>query len=210
MLLVIFKCPQIYQSIKYTYVTLLIHYNFHYIYHMNGTSYIILIDTTTPRTAERGTEANYRPVVCGVTNGFNMSFEAISLRNKCDGGWDNTESGYGSWGLNLDGQAIALRNVEKLIKANYDEVANLAVKKRVFWAKMGDLDNKRVIEGLVRIGSYSETADLEEPYTFTVEFVGLGEPIIEENAFILVLGANEARTEILGDGIGNLIADKYD
>lgn len=175
---------------------------------MNGTAYIIFIDTITPRTAERGTEANYRPVVCGVTNGFNMSFEAIQLRNKCDGGWDNTESGYGSWGLNLDGQAIALRNVEKLIKANFDEVANLAVKKRVFWAKMGDIDSKRVIEGLVRIGSYNETADLEEPYSFTVEFVGLGEPIIEENAFILVLGTSEDRLGILGDGNDNLILAK--
>lgn len=165
---------------------------------MNGTNYLVFIDVITPRTALRGNPENYRPVVCGVTNGFNMSFESIQFRNKCDKGWENSESGYGSWGLSLDGQAIALRNAEKLIKANYDEVANLAVKKRVFWAKMGDLSNKRVIEGLVRIGSYSETADLEEPYTFQVEFVGLGEPIIEENAFILVWGANAERTEILG------------
>lgn len=175
---------------------------------MNGSSYLIFINTVTPRTAERGNPDDYRPVVCAVTNGFNMSFEAISLRNKCDRGWDNTESGYGSWGFNFDGQAIALRNVETQIKANYDEVANIAVSKRVFWAKMADIDNKRVIEGLVRIGSYTETADLEEPYSFTFELVGLGEPILEENPFILVLGTDEFRLGVLGDGNDNLILAK--
>lgn len=172
---------------------------------MNGSSYLIFINTVTPRTAERGNPDDYRPVVCAVTNGFNMFFEAISLRNKCDRGWDNTESGYGSWGFNFDGQAIALRNAETMIKANYDEVANLAVSKRVFWAKMADIDNKRVIEGLVRIGSYTETADLEEPYSFTFELVGLGEPILEDNAFILVWAANEDMTDLVSDDENNLI-----
>lgn len=175
---------------------------------MNGTGIIILIDTVTPITAPRGNDDNYRPVACGVSNGFSMSFESIQRRNKCDDGWDNTLSGYGSWGFDLDGFAIALRNAEKLIKANYNEVAKLGVDKRLFWAKMGDVDNKRVIEGVVRISNYTETADLEEPYSFTVDFVGLGKPILEENAFLLVLGTNEERTGILGDGNDNLIEVK--
>lgn len=177
---------------------------------MNGTSYLIFIDTTTPRTALRGNAEYYRPVVCGVTNGFNMSMEAIQFRNKCDGGWDNSESGYGSWGLSLDGQAIALRNVERLVKANFDEIARLCRDKAVFWAKMGDIDSKVVREGLVRIASYNETADLEEPYSFQVEFVGLGKPIFSSSIsdLMMVLGTNLGRTGILGDGDNNLILTK--
>jgi len=68
---------------------------------LNGSNFLIWIDVTTPLTAERGLD--YRPVVCGTSNGFSMNAESISLRNKCDGGLDNSESGYISWGCDLDG-----------------------------------------------------------------------------------------------------------
>jgi len=175
---------------------------------LNGTSYIVLIDTDTSISAERGVHEKYRPVLCGTTNGFNMAFESISLRNKCDKGWDRTESGYGSWGIDLDGFAIGIKNSESTIKSNFQEVALLAVKKKKFWAKMADIDNKVVREGLVRIGSYRETANLEEPYGFSVSFIGLGEPILETELFTAVLSVDLAGLELIQDGNNNLIENR--
>jgi len=145
----------------------------------NGTNFVVAIDTITPITAERGTYANYRPVICGTSNGLSVDFESISFRNKCDGGWDKSVSGYGSWDFTVDGMAYAVKNSEKLLKANFQEVAELAIDKQIFWAKTADVNSSIVREGLVRIGSYKETADLEQPYTFNVSFVGIGKPLFE-------------------------------
>ena len=145
----------------------------------NGSQYLVLIDTVTPITASRGNYANYRPVICGTSNGLSVEFESISFRNKCDGGWDRSVSGYGSWDFSVDGMAYAIKNTDKLLKANFQEVAELALDKRIFWAKTADINSTIIREGLVRIGSYKETADLESPYTFNVSFVGIGKPIFE-------------------------------
>lgn len=169
----------------------------------NGTEYILWVDTVTPLTAERG--ASYRPIVCGTTNGFNMDFESVSFRNKCDGGWDNSVSGYGSWGFSMDGQAIGLKTAELSEKANFTVLVNLAVNKRIFWGRMTDLEGKITREGKVRIGSYSESADMDTPYGFTASFVGVGKPIIEHDIYTNVLASNLAADELLQDGNDNLI-----
>lgn len=150
----------------------------------NGTEFILWVDTVTPLTDPRGDNEEYRPIVCGTTNGFNMDFESISFRNKCDGGWDHSESGYGSWGFNMDGQAIGIKGSEATEKANFDTIAQLALNKTRFWARMTDDQGTILREGKVRIGSYSESADMESPYAFTASFVGIGKPIIEDNIVI--------------------------
>lgn len=171
----------------------------------NGSDYIILIDTVTPITAASGTIDNYRPVLCGTSNGLNLEFESISFRNKCDGGYDRTESGYGTWGFDLDGHAIGIRYADRLTQANFQEVAMLAIKKRKFWAKMSNLTGNIVREGVVRIGSYRETAEMDTPYSFSVSFVGIGEPIFITNLFTTVLSVNNPGTELIQDGNNNLI-----
>lgn len=143
----------------------------------NSTAYIIWIDTTTPITAERG--LNYRPVMCGTSNGFRMSRESIAFRNKCDDEWDRTESGYGSWSMDLSGHAISLLATDAATKSNFQEVGMLLVNKTKCWCKMSDLENNIVREGVVRVGDFSESADMEEPYSFDASFVGIGKPIFE-------------------------------
>lgn len=143
----------------------------------NGTAFIIWIDTTTPVTALKG--SNYRPVLCGTSNGFSMSRESISMRSKCDDGWDRTKSGYGSWGMTLSGHAISILATEAATKANFQQVGQLLIDKTEFWCKMTNLGQDVVREGVARISDYSEAADMEEPYSFDVTVVGIGKPIFE-------------------------------
>lgn len=173
---------------------------------LNGSIFLIFIDTVTPKTAERGNPTYYRPIICGKTNGFNMDFDTIAFDNKCDGGWRNSASGYGSWGLSLEGHAVGVKSSEKALKASFNEVANLAKNKTIFWAMMADIDRSIVREGLMRIGSYTETANMDEPYSFNLSLVGIGEPILEVDLFDTVIGVNQQHTELLQDGNNNLIS----
>jgi len=182
----------------------------YYLYAMNvlnGSPYLIHIDTVTPLTAERGMD--YRPIVCGVSNGFGMDIESISIRNKLDGGYDQSLGGYLSWNFDLDGFAVGLKQADKLTQANFHEIALLARDKREFWCKMEDLETTVTREGRVRITSYRETADNASPYSFTANFIGIGKPILEENIIKVVLATDSNGLELLTDGNNNLIDTKY-
>lgn len=146
---------------------------------LNGKSYVIWIDTVTPLTASSGSEEHYRPVVCGVSNGISLDAESISTRNKCDGGFDNSESGYISWNFDLDGFAIGLNVGEA--KANFQTIADLLLNKTKFWAKQEDLNKTITREGKVRVGAFAEKADIGTPYSFNASFVGIGRPIMNSN-----------------------------
>lgn len=144
---------------------------------LDGTNYIIFIDTVTPRSEGKGLQ--YRPVVCGTSNNFAIEGEGVGYRNKQDEGWDQSYTGYNSWSLDMDGQAIGLSNDDQLIKANFHEVAMLAYDKKEFWIMQSDPMNESIVrEGWCRIGSYRETASMSSPYTFTTSFVGIGKPIL--------------------------------
>lgn len=171
----------------------------------NGSLYVLFVDLVTPKTAERGNNANYKPIVCGTSNGVSLEQEGIVFRNKCDNGFEYSVPGYVTWGFDMEGHAIGVKNSEKLIKSNFQELARLLIDKVVFWAKMADVDNQIVREGLVRISSYRETANMEEPYSFTASFVGIGKPIFETDLFLTVLAANITGTELIQDGNNNLI-----
>jgi hypothetical protein len=170
---------------------------------LNGTAYLIWIDVTTALTAERGLD--YRPIVCGVSNGFGMDIESISTRNKCDGGYDQSKGGYLSWSFDMDGFAVGLKMADKIAKANFQEIALLALNKTEFWAKMEDLETSITREGKVRITQYRETADLDSPYSFTANFIGIGKPILETNIFKTVLATDSTVLELVQDGNNNLI-----
>lgn len=175
---------------------------------LNGTDYLLFIDVVTPLTNARGTFANYRPIACGTGQGFNMEVEGITLRNKCDNGFDNSVSGYLSWGMDLDGFSIGLKNSEKILKANFNEIAELAKSKRIFWLKWEDTNTSVTREGKVRISSYRETANLETPYSFTVNFVGIGEPLLSENIYKTVLATKPSGNTLLTTGNNQLIQTK--
>lgn len=173
---------------------------------LSGNAYILWVDTTTPLTAERG--LYYRPIVCGVSNGFGMDIESISTRNKCDGGYDTSLPGYLTSSFDMDGQAIGLKQADKIAKANFQEMAQLALDKRVFWVKLDDVQSTVKREGRAWISSYRETANLDNPFTFTCNFNVTGKPILEANIFKTVLATDQTGTELLQDGNNNLIENK--
>jgi len=171
---------------------------------ITGDNYIILIDTETPRSV--GSGLNYRPVACGTSNNWGGEAEGISLRNKMDGGYDQSATGYISTSFDMDGQAIGLRMAEKVIQANFQELAELFYDKRQFWLMQADADRTIVREIWCRIGSYRETAQQNALYTFTASFVGIGKPTkITTNLFLSVLSANSEKTQVLQDGNNNLL-----
>lgn len=173
---------------------------------LNGSAYLIWIDTTTPLTAERGSD--YRPVVCGVSNGFGMDIESISTRNKCDGGYDQSKGGYLSWSFDMDGFAVGLKMADQIAKSNFQDIAELALNKVEFWAKMEDVETSVTREGKVRITQYRETANLDSPYSFTANFIGIGKPILESNIIKVLLATDSTGSTILNDGNNNLIDTK--
>ena len=172
---------------------------------LNGTDYLLYVDLLTPLTSSRGTLANYRPIACGTSNGFNMDSEAISLRNKCDNGFDNSRPGYISWGMDIDGFAVGLRNSEKILKANFSELADIMKSKKIFWLKWEDINTSVTREGKAWISSFRETAGHETPYSFTANFVGVGEPFLSENIIKTVLATVPSGNTLLQTGNNKLI-----
>src|SRR5690606_32632257 len=135
-------------------------------------------------SASRGNLQHYRPIVCGTGNSFNSSVAEIDVSNKCDGGWRNTRPGYGSWGLDVDGFAVGLKIAEKLAKANFQELLDLHINKRLFWAVMCDEDRNIYREGVVWISSFDESANNNEAYSFSASMVGTKKPITGTDFFV--------------------------
>lgn len=171
---------------------------------ITGENYVLLIDTVTPRSAGHG--ANYRPVACGTSNNWGGDAESISTRNKMDGGYDQSVTGYISTSFDMDGQAIGLKMADKLIKANFQELAELFYNKREFWIMQADSEETIVREIWCRIGSYRETANQYVPYTFTASFVGIGRPTTLTGNIVKSLRATDNSGDIVRqDGNNNLI-----
>lgn len=173
---------------------------------LNGSNFLIWIDENTPRSAGRGLD--YRPVVCGTSNGFSMSAESISLRNKDDGGFDDSTPGYISSGFDLDGYAVGLKKADKLAKANFQVLAELFINKKEFWVKQEDLETSITREAFCWIQDFKETANQNTPYSFNCQFVVKGKPILEENIFKTVLATDTLANELVQDGNNNLINTK--
>lgn len=173
---------------------------------LSGNAYIGWIDLTTPLTAERG--ADYRPIVCGVSNGFGMDIESISTRNKQDGGYDSSIPGYVTTSFDMDGYAVGLKQVDKIAKANFQEMALLARDKRIFWFKIEDVETTVTREARVWISSYRETLNQDNPFSFTCNFNVTGKPILEENIVKVLLSTDETGSTIVQDGNNNLIDTK--
>lgn len=143
-----------------------------------GTDYVLYIDTETALTAERGTEANYRVVACLNTNGVTVSIADQDVSNKCDGGFKNSVPGILSWNFSGDGIAASITEAEEATFANYQELLALAKGRTQFFAKISNATETIIREGKVYISEYSETQPNAAAYTFTANFIGLGELFI--------------------------------
>lgn len=145
-----------------------------------GTGYGLFIDTVTAAaTNTRGTEANYKLVACGVTNGLDVNAAEVTTSNKCDGGYASSLSGLIDWSFTFDGQAVSIVG-ETSSKVNYQTLLGLMLNKTVFFAKLANPDDDTYIrEGKVRISTMSESLPNQDVYTVNATFVGIGELFIE-------------------------------
>lgn len=150
---------------------------------LNGKDYILEIDDTTAITAARGSNANYKPIMCEVSSTFGITTDEQSVSNKCGGGWANSNPGDSSFTFSGEFHAIDPTTADSSAQS-LAEIANLAVTKKKFWlrrTKSGDAAAgipTIVREGVVYISNYSEETGTEDPFSFTADFTGVGVPLI--------------------------------
>ena len=150
---------------------------------LNGKDFVLQIDTTTPVTADAGTEANYRTIACEVSHEFSIEKETNQVSNKCGGGWSRSTFGNKSWSMSYEGQAVDPDTLEPS-DVSLDEIARLAATDQEFWVRRARIDGDTGAyvpyrEGVVKATSFNETSGTTDPFTFTVDFEGQGEPILE-------------------------------
>lgn len=151
---------------------------------LNGKDYVLQVDTVTLVTASSGTDGNYETIACEVSHDFNIEKTTNQASNKCGGGWQRSSFGNKNWGFSYEGQAIDPDTAEAS-SASLNKIAGLAASDTEFWVRRGLIDPASgkflpVREGVVKLISYTETAGTEDPFTFSAEFEGQGEPILEE------------------------------
>lgn len=146
---------------------------------INGKDYIMEIDTETPLSAAGGLA--YRPMVCEVSSTFSITTEEQAVSNGCNGGWANSVPTTSAFSFSGEWQAINPQSGDP-DAASMNEIALLAANKRQFWVRRKLVDGKTGVEiyreGRVWINQYEDTATTEDPFTFSADFVGKGEPII--------------------------------
>lgn len=146
---------------------------------LSGKDYITYVDTTTAITAPRGLA--YEPILCEVSSDFGIETDEQTITNKCNGGWSNSNPGNSSFNFSGEYQAIdpATGDPSAL---SMNEIAILASTRQKFWIKRALKDEITGVvvhrEGVVWINSYSDSSTSEDPFTFTVDFTGVGQPLL--------------------------------
>jgi len=137
-----------------------------------GTDFIIEIDTetrTSTPTAVRGVDANYRPVVCLVSNGVDATAADQETTNKCSGGFKTSQSGVKSWN-------ISAAQAPEADYANFNELMELWKSGTAFFARITNTASTLYYrEGLVYNSSQSEGQPNQEAITFDITLTGIGE-----------------------------------
>lgn len=144
---------------------------------LSGKDYILQVDTTTAITAARG--AAYHPILCEVSSDFSIETDEQTVSNKCNSGWTSSNPNNSSFSFSGEFQAIDPATGDpSALSAN--QIANLAANRTKFWLKRSLMDTATgveiVREGVVWISSYSDSSGNEDPFTFTADFTGVGQP----------------------------------
>lgn len=146
---------------------------------LSGKDYILQIDTVTAVTAAKG--VTYRPILCEVSSDFNIETDEQTVSNKCNGGWTSSTPNNSSFSFSGEFQAINPTTGEPSA-ASMNTIAQLAASRKKFWLKRSVKDVATGVEiireGVVWISSYTDTAGTEDPFTFTADFTGVGQPLL--------------------------------
>lgn len=145
----------------------------------NGSDYIVELDTVTAAaTNTRGTEANYKMLVCLVSNGMDGQTESQSTTNKCSGRWAQSIPGTKSAVFNIEGQIVKLSAGEisgGMLNAKI--VRDLWVNGTTFFARITDSTNDLDLyeEAKVYVSAYSDNSPTNDVVTFTATLTITGE-----------------------------------
>lgn len=146
---------------------------------LSGKDYIMEVDVVTAITAARG--AVYNPILCEVSSDFNIETDEQTVTNKCNGGWNSPNPNRSSFSFSGEFQAIDPDSGDPSA-VSMNQIANLAATRQRFWLRRSLMDPATgvqiVREGVVWINSYTDTASTEDPFTFTADFTGVGEPLL--------------------------------
>lgn len=146
---------------------------------LDGNDYLLEVDFDTPTSEESG--QNYHPILCEVSSTFAIMVDELQISNGCNKGWRASRPNQSSFSFSGEWQAINPRTGEP-DAVSINVIARLAAEKRVFWIrrklKEGSLGAEVYREGRVWISQYEDTTTVEEPFTFSAQFVGVGDPII--------------------------------
>ena len=147
---------------------------------LNGKDYILQVDTQTPITAAKG--SNYKPILCEVSSDFSIETDEQTVSNKCGGGWTKSNPNQSSFSFSGEFQAIDPASGDPSAMS-ITQIAQLAATRQKFWLKRslqvpGGGGVEIVREGVVWISSYSDSSSTEDPFTFTCDFTGVGEPLL--------------------------------
>lgn len=137
-----------------------------------GNEILLYIDTVTPLTARPVDDDDYKLIACIVGNGLNISTADIDTTSKCSGRFTESDSGDVTWSFSGNGNAIDDQGPSE---TGYQELIELALAGTKFWAKIANLDNTILREGIVRISSYDEDFQRNTPFAFTATLAGSGE-----------------------------------
>lgn len=146
---------------------------------LNGRDYILEIDVDTPVDASRG--QSYKPLVCEVASTFSINTSDIAISNSCTGAWESRIPNKS--GFTFSGQWQAINPMSGDPDAySMGKIVQLAHSRTLFWArrklKTGAIGAEVYREGVVWINRYEDEASTEEPFVFSADFVGVGEPVI--------------------------------
>lgn len=170
-----------------------------------GDSYLMYLDTVSSIDTVPTTDEYFRPIVCLKTQDLDVTTDVITIQNKCDGGYTKKRPGYGSWSMSAEGHAVGLKRADQMSKANFQEVMQLNIDKVMFWAAFRDLEKSIWRVGLGFFTSVRESANMNEPYSFSLSFEGSGKLQIGSDLFLTLLARDNNRTQFLEGGEDNLI-----
>lgn len=144
-----------------------------------GTDLYYEVDLITdPDTNDRGTEANFVPIVCITTNGFTSGKAKQVTSSKCDGNNETSLPGIGTHGFNVDGLIVSLETAEVSSRANYEKLIQAHLDGQIFFGRTTNATQTYYRESKQWIESYEESAPNAEAATFTASITGVGQVFI--------------------------------
>lgn len=135
---------------------------------------LLYIDTTTPTTTaiDAVTIEDFVLVACLTDNSFNGTTSTLESASKCAGNFGETIADKITWSMDFTGEHLKNAGLNGRLSA--EEIQQLWLDKKTFWAAQYDIAENSVVYGLARIDSFTKTAGANSIATFSATLTGIG------------------------------------